>query len=452
MRHVWKNGIPWFEDHTNADPTLTLRNAVRHMHQNHELPVALQKPAILRLAERCRARVASEEAEAGRRLAHVLIRDFEPNAGTVVLQLRPFTFPRVPRRHLSSPLRRQRRIEHYRRVAAILLRRLLSLVTPERDLPPLGQLDYLVSLLFPSLSRDVDASKTGATTPPKAYVICGVHFIPLIGQYPLRWLLSRAPYVSNVPRPVVLSSKLHITKRFNKHPSAWKSRSWDDWHLFDGRYWVRLRNRFPFRVRIAPFEVEHQKPFREALEDPRARDNLSLLLKRYAPAKVRYTLPALYATDDVTELLAGGAYWPAEPKEETSLASQSSEDNEAVELLPDRFPKYQSEWRKSPKAREIFYSRLTWEQERAGRRRKLQLIALPTLGVCLPGVEDWVQWDFRYRKVDFDLLHQGMLPEPSPRARRASVRKGSRMTSKKTRGFRRSRVRPRAVKRASELP
>ena len=398
-----ENDIPWFEDHTNADPTLTMRNAVRHLHQNHKLPAALQKPAILQLAGRCRTKVASEEAEAARLLGHVLARDFEPSVGTAVVQLRQFRFPMALRGRLSSPARRERRLDHYRNITAILVRRLLSLVTPERELPPLGQLDYLVSLLFPSLS------KTKPRLAPKAYVICGVHFIPLIGDYPFRWLLSRAPHVSNVPRPSVVSSKLHITKRFNKHPSAWKFHGWDDWHLFDGRYWFRIRTRLPFRVRVAPFEIEHQKPFREALGDPHVRDNLSLLLKRYAPAKVRYTLPAIYATTDVSELLAGGAYWPAEPVEEGNPAGQlSNGDGEVEELLPERFPNSSSEWKKITKDRKTFYRRLSWEQEVVERGSKPQLLALPTLGISLPGVEDWLNWEFRYRKVDFELLQQGM--------------------------------------------
>lgn len=38
-----QRGVSWVEDETNKDPTLTIRNAVRHMYRNHRLPSALSK-------------------------------------------------------------------------------------------------------------------------------------------------------------------------------------------------------------------------------------------------------------------------------------------------------------------------------------------------------------------------------------------------------------------------
>ncbi|KAK0639212.1 hypothetical protein B0T16DRAFT_432103 [Cercophora newfieldiana] len=293
-----ENDIPWFEDHTNADPTYTTRNTVRYMAKNFRLPVALQKPAILRLAERCRARTAREEAEAERLFSHFWIRDFETGVGTAVVQVRPFIFPRPTRRALSSPARLQRRREHYRHIAALMIRRLLRLVTPERDLPLVSNLENLVSLLFPDLN---DPALFKIASPPKGYTICGVQFTPLMGPYPFRWLLSRAPYPSNQPRPESNFWGLSFRKRYDKHPREWRSNTWDQWKLWDGRYWCRLRVRLPCKPRVAPFEPEHLKPFREALKDDNERARLSAVLRRYAPAKVRWSLPAIYATQDLAE-------------------------------------------------------------------------------------------------------------------------------------------------------
>ena len=47
-----KHGMPWFEDHTNADPRITMRNAIRHIYAKHTLPVALQKPSLLAMLSR----------------------------------------------------------------------------------------------------------------------------------------------------------------------------------------------------------------------------------------------------------------------------------------------------------------------------------------------------------------------------------------------------------------
>ncbi|KAK0634746.1 hypothetical protein B0T17DRAFT_480522 [Bombardia bombarda] len=303
-----ENDIPWFEDHTNTDQTLTLRNAVRYMSRNHDLPVALQKPAILRLAEVCENKVAREEAAAERFMDRVVIHNIELNAGTAVVEVPSMPLPRFPTHSAASPARRQKRLEQYRRIAALMIRKLIAIVTPEREITPVGNLDYLVSLLFPSLiGDDMDPTRPTHRGPPKAYVICGVHFIPLIGDFPIRWLISRAPHASNVKRPTQYFHPLHTRLRSrHRYSNRWKfPAGWSPWLLFDGRYWVRIKSRLPTGVCVEPFEPEHQKGFREGLGDDGARNELALKLKRYAPGKVRYTLPAIYALFDVSYLLQG---------------------------------------------------------------------------------------------------------------------------------------------------
>ncbi|KAK3943587.1 histidine phosphatase superfamily [Diplogelasinospora grovesii] len=381
MQTCLENGIPWFEDHTNTDPTLTMRNAVRHMCKNHELPVALQKPAVLRLAENCRRRCASEEAETDRLVTRTVIHDFEPNVGTAVVELPKFSLPTVPRSAAKSDYRRQRRIDHYRHIAALLIRRLLSLVTPEREITPVAQLDQFVSMLFPSLAPN--PAQPGEK--PKAYVLCGVHFIPLIGDYPLRWLLTRAPHVSNVPRPAIEHPRLSFRHRWSRHPRQWKISPWFPWKLFDGRYWIRVRHRFPVKVRVAPYEVEHQKPFREALRDDNDRNRLAVLLKRYAPAKVRYTLPAIYAMADISGLLKGGSYWPPDPPPPSSTGTGLPEE-------VDGRTKTRAEERQ-----DLLTSRFAFDAK-VREEGKPQLLALPTLGIQIPGLDNWVNWELRYRK------------------------------------------------------
>lgn len=426
-------GVPWFEDHTNNDPTLTTRNAIRHMYRNHTLPVALQKPSILRLAERCRQRVQREEAEARRLASHARVLDFEPSVGTVVVEFRPFHLPMVPRRSAASPVARQRRIAHFRHIAAIMIRRFISLVTPERDLSPLAQLDHLVSLLFPSLA---DESNPRPPSPPKAYVICGVHFIPLIGDYPLRWLLSRAPLVSHVPRPTTKLNQLGLRFRLS-HPRNWRKGYWSPWAQYDGRYWARSRTRLPFKVYLAPFEPEHQKPFRSALGSDRAKNDLARMLRRYAPAKVRYTLPALYVNAPITELLEGGGHWPQYselfPASETpgeedvgdgAVEGKTAEGgtSDCVTSEGETFEGATVEGGTTGLSyqKRLVARRLIWENDVA-RKGNPQLIALPTLGIALPGLEEWVDLEIRYRKVDHDVIHAGEVGLERKRGRRRAL-------------------------------
>lgn len=417
-----ENNIPWFEDHTNADRTLTLRNAVRYMRQNHKLPVALQKPAILRLAERCQKRVAFAEAEAERLLDRVLVHEFGPNAGTAVVTLPQFSFPTAPRRSSTSTAARQRRITHYRYIAALLIRRLLTMVTPERELSQPAQLSHLVSMLFPSLA---DPSSTPPPQ-PKPYVICSVLFTPLPNpDHPPRWLLSRAPHASNVPRPEATFHELSFGRRLGRPPSAWKARGWSGARAFDGRFWIRLLHRLPCRIRVAPFEAEHHKPFREALAGDKERKELAAVLARYAPGKTRYTLPAIYATIDVADLLKGGGWWPGQGQSQGSGAgsgqgpaldqghNRSRRLSQAGAIERDRKVETGEaepvvDQAKPGKLSGLHLTWWDWERDLKSKEQ-LQLLALPTLGVFLPGLDHWLRWEVRYRKVDYELLRLAKL-------------------------------------------
>ncbi|KAK5658620.1 hypothetical protein OQA88_2013 [Cercophora sp. LCS_1] len=364
-----ENDIPWWEDKTNADPTMTMRNAIRHLYKNHQLPVALQKPSILRLGERCRQRIAAEQAEADRLLDHVLIEDFEPAVGTAMIQARQFKFPTVPRGRWSSPERLRRRREHYRRIAAYMMLRILSLTSPKRVLPPVFNLDGHAMGLFPSLADPGDASAKG---PPKAFSVEDVHFMPIVNKSPLRWLVARAPITLTGARgeakPIVNFTRLPFDNRYKKTPSRWKDTGWRPWQLFDQRYWIRIKTRLPFDIMVMMLEEGHMKAFKNALPDDGTRDVFSATLSRYAPKKVRYSLPALYVPVNVTELIAGGPHWPE------SLVTLVNEAGDAA-----------GRWDSYAKMR-------AWERDVALKGEK-QLLALPTLGFQLPGLENWLQWE-----------------------------------------------------------
>ncbi|KAM4066900.1 PP-loop family protein [Hirsutella rhossiliensis] len=279
------NKVRWFEDHTNLDPTLTTRNAVRHLTRAHRLPMALQKPSILSLCKRAKHRTSLEEAEGHRLLVReAVICHFDPNAGTLTVELPAFlAHPSPPRRLL---------------ILAMAIRKLIDFVTPELHLPPLGSLENVVDRLSPELCTEPNRQ------PPKAFSIAGVKFEPIVGRASTKWLLSRAPYPSSRALP---ERKLpgHLRgpapgKDGPDEPPTVRHAHWRSWEmaqLWDGRFWIRIRACVPASFRILPFLPEHAKSFRLAL--PREeRSRLEQVLKRHAPGKVRYSLPALYAVQE----------------------------------------------------------------------------------------------------------------------------------------------------------
>lgn len=369
------NGIRWFEDHTNADPTLTTRNAVRYMAQNFELPEALRRPAVLRLSGALREAVQRDEEEASELLARTAIVDFRTNAGTMVVE-----FPEVEAGEGED-------LERRRTVAALLVRRLIEVVSPETQFPMLPTLRGTVSRLFPQLATDAHP----ASNPPKPFNIASVLFTPLPpspspspSPSPLpsssslssslptdpptkattprpRWFLSRAPHPSNEPVPKVTYVQRKGLPTRSDHIAC--KPHWTfvhkPWRLFDGRFWVRLSLRLAGTFRIAPFRAEHAKAFRRAL-GAEQRGRLEALLRAYAPGKVRYTLPAVY--------FAGEVDVAAKTARICRVASG-----------------------------------------REGRGEEM-LLALPSLGVHLPGLEEMVEYEVRYKKVGEEVLGKCNIP------------------------------------------
>ena len=410
------NKVPWFEDHTNSDPTLTTRNALRHMSKHHQLPAALQKPAILRLAARCRRSIGAEEAEAERLIRRSLVQNFGPNAGTLLLRL-PAPKLRIRReRSLYSATWRERRLRHMTTVAALAIRKLLRIVSPEQHLTPVTNLQAFVPTLFPFLSEDAERAPPG---PPKAFCVCGVHFVPVqTRQGPLSWFLSRAPHPSTAPPPGAYFPGLPERVTHRSRPERWRWPDWSPWRLFDGRFWVRVRSRLPSGVLAMPFLLPHAKPFREALPDDAARAALAALLKKHAPGKVRYTLPALYAVEGIDWALRRQPYWLRE--EVRGAAAEAEAGEEVQDVVPgtdDAVPEADAdvpdpddlEAEDDPYAKHEAAELRRWlvEGKWGGERTaRMRLLALPTLGIYAPGIEHWLQWEMRYRKVDRGFLER----------------------------------------------
>lgn len=396
-----ENKIPWFEDATNTDPTLTMRNAVRHLFKGYELPKALQKPAILDLAKRCQARVAAEEAEAERLIRRIVVGDqaFEPNTGTLVVQLPDLKSPTVPSRERWSRLRQERRRTHHIHIAAMAIQKLLFYITPEQTLTPLSDLETTVIRLFPSLAEH------GTPYEPKAFTICGVILRPIPGE-PLRWYLARAPYDNKLPNPELKIRKARPSRRWLNRPSKWAFSPWTTFGLYDNRWWVSLQSRVPFELSVAPLQTEHMKEFRNLLSD-RGRTDLAAMLKDYAPGKVRYTLPAIYVRGNIIPIIRT----VTKPEQPTFHQSHKPEqlNSDELDVPPEDILNDNIRARKEAKGGVpvlIPNDRCTRKDLKRMRDRKMRLVAVPTLGVSIPGLENWIGWRFRYRKVNVERLQR----------------------------------------------
>lgn len=342
------HGVSWFEDHTNSDPSLTARNAVRHMVRNFELPEALQRDAVLRVSETVRERARSEDEEADELLEEMTVEELRTNTGTLAVELPDIGPGEDP--------------ERSRTVATLLARRLIMAVSPETRWPALPTLQGTVSRLFPRL-----ATESHPTSQPSSFVVAGVLLTRLPSSpaeddsdsdTPSRWHLSRAPYPSSLPLPMLHHHQARGLPTYGNltHPKPHWAFVQQPWRLFDGRFWVRLNLRLAGTITVAPYQPSFACEFRARL--PKAeKEKLDSLLGTYAPGKVRYTIPAVYYDGDVD--VAKSKVWIGKGEEEPLK----------------------------------------------------RVLGLPSLGVWLPGMNDLVRCDVRYRAVGGGILERcGMDP------------------------------------------
>lgn len=398
------NQVPWFEDATNSDPKLTSRNAIRHLYKHHTLPVALQKPAILEMSSRLVQKSDAAEVEVDRLLSRTIVRDFDSNAGTVVVRLPSF---HIPRRHRRNKEGLERRMAHYRRLAALLVKRLIAIVTPELPGTISSDLRTTVLRLFPSLN---DGPST-YTKHPKAFNIASVHFLPVwtskkrCGR--LNWYLTREPYVSGRLLPLLQYSGMPLPHRWRRRPEQWRWPDWRSFRLWDGRFWIRLVNRTCLTTCIMPFDINDAHAFRNSLPAGKQRDRLVALLKHHAPGKVRYTLPAIYTVGNFEDMLAN--YERVAQQEKASLldeAEAKKEWEQMRKLHGEGVNEVANAWEKEmglkapPNYRETAFN---WQEKYYGNPDRL-MVGLPTLGIYRPGLQNWIRCEVRYKKVHRDLL------------------------------------------------
>lgn len=300
--------MEWFEDNTNKDPTVTTRNAIRYMYSSHTVPAALGASSLLNLSKKFEAKHDALQNEATSCLK-AAIKTFETRAGTISIRFPDLT-------HLNNSLSRS----DTGMVAGLLLRQVIAFVTPDEHVH-LHSLHGAVERLFPEIQNNASRPH------PPAFTVSGVLLKPSSVSKDgskCEWLISRQPYASN--RPCI-----HIARP--AEPST--EPSWSPWSLYDGRFWVRVRNRSKNLMLVRPLRKEDMATFKQSLER-RQRTLLRDVLKDFAPGDVRWTLPAIVV------------------------------------------------------------------RELDGEER---VFGLPTLDVRVPGSEEDVSWEVRYKKVDLASLN-----------------------------------------------
>lgn len=297
-----QDGTPWFEDYTNADPTLTPRNAIRHIYKKHSMPAALQKDSIIALSAALQRKRDSLQRGALSLRDHCSIKGFEPRAGSVFVR-----FPKLSSLDNKPTVEEDKMTEEQnrRQVACWLLKYVIEAVTPN-EFTKYPHINQVCSIVFPELNTANDRGKVN----PVNFTVAGVMFQrnELRISYPIEsedaasevrsdkegkkhtnavpmqdyeWFLSRQPHISLPERqPVLEYPPLTFFKDEN-----------DGWKLYDGRYWIRVYNHTLTTIKVRPFRKEDLPAFRELKF--KAYETFRHRLQTIAQGGVRFTLPVI---------------------------------------------------------------------------------------------------------------------------------------------------------------
>ncbi|RKF71243.1 putative tRNA-lysidine synthase [Golovinomyces cichoracearum] len=284
------NEMPWFEDRTNHDPTLTTRNAIRTLYRHHKMPAALSKPALLSLSEKVNSKYNWLKTKVNFYLQMIKISSFHLATGLIKVN-----FP-----YISHEVGNSLRSEDYMpsRISVELLHKTITLVTPEERID-LSSLQGAASRVFPEICQISKSNFSQEVRPkssqPVSFTVGGVLFQPvhenrnlavpdaLVESSPCfikyTWLISRQPL------PKISKHSYNLTI-----PAAQNSIS--PWILFDGRFWIKIVNlTCSSNLIVRFFEPADLIPFSSQFKSPVARRMLNKALANMAPGKVRWTIP-----------------------------------------------------------------------------------------------------------------------------------------------------------------
>ena len=296
------NAVNWEEDESNHDVSITTRNAVRNLLQNSRVPRALQKASLLQIADRERQK-ARHIIRAYRKMVEdceILL--FDTRSSVLVIR---FPLNNLTLKEESKPFQHS--------IAAHCLREIAKAVSPQEDIA-VASLASAAKLVFPD-GRDSTVTPKSDVVESLTLTVGGVQLKRIYSQVetskreqerrPRRgldpnfiWVLSRQPF-SQRPTPLIISpapsqpSKIIHLKGTESPPNIQDlQQHWSAWQLWDGRYWIRIRNKSSRALVLRAWESHELRAIRDSVPRPKF-DDFRGALKIAAPGKVRWNLPVI---------------------------------------------------------------------------------------------------------------------------------------------------------------
>lgn len=281
--------VTWFEDTTNADPSLTLRNTIRHL--SPALPDALSSKSIHEQLQRLHDYDNWIRSKVTLWLATAQSTEFSPESGTLRVR-----FVRQSNAGLmvDCPLLDKVEVTVERVVREINIRRLqaiISLVGSIRDGQP--DVEKLYQAVFPTEDNRPHDSNSGVATVQVSNVACervDVCKSPVNEQdEDHEWFIYRRP-------PTRAESQV---ERYTISAMPKASAVSSSWILFDNRFWIQIMNRSSNNLILRHF-ANTDPPFASGISHEYRRLFRSIL-KSLAPRRVLLGLPVIVMIEDTSK-------------------------------------------------------------------------------------------------------------------------------------------------------
>jgi hypothetical protein len=408
-----QNGVPFVDDPTNFDPTLTPRNAIRLMLSKDSLPRALTNPSILSLIERSQGRVRESYRLSGETLAKSCrLLDVNLRVGAMTVHFLPShsalkasSRGQGDQENQEQEQKQENSLQPLAEIQALTLRRITELISPfpENHWPLSSFADFTDRVFLPppgSESHSTPGPESNARR--KAFTVGAVLFQPLASSPKSKsktaanttptqndtnkWLLTRQPYFRNRTPTLRLSLPLSKRTEVSRIPV------YTPWTLWDNRFWIRTAatptldsNPQPTPDSTTNHGQETEIPI---VIRPLQQSDLSLV-RRIDAVQKRAKKERILCQDGISG----------------SRVPEDKQDN-AESDAPAFLAKLSSQ---APGQARFTLPVLALDQ---GEGRECTPLALPTLDLLFPGFpnsgpssKSWtIRWEWKYKMVDLDSL------------------------------------------------
>ena len=305
-----ENRTEWVEDQSNQDPTITKRNAVRLLLRSEQLPKALSKNFLLGLREMSISRVAAITSRAVKLFGKFKIIAFDARCSRISARIPSLRLQDLP--DIPEQLQKRRQWEAIEKTSRAI-RFLLSIVSPQ-EIVHRRRLAVAVRSLFPDILGPGEDPGSLPTKFTVAGVLCAREDAPISdgegetskdSGHQNVWTFSREPLNdSKAPRPIQISPTLpELTQSPRSEPGSSmvipQKRSmtihrarWSRFHLWDGRFWIRVQNRTSHVLVVRSLKPSDMRFLHATLPQKTFR-NLRATIAVVAPGGIRWTLPVV---------------------------------------------------------------------------------------------------------------------------------------------------------------